>query len=237
MPAKRTLPVRTDFERHKDTYRQEIKESISFIGQDLEFFTKVKVDSLLDLTRRLVGDPSGLRILDVGCGIGITDRHLTGRFNRLYGVDVSPGIVRKAKALNPKATYRHYNGDRLPFPSGSMDVTFAICVMHHVKPDGLQRFTEEMGRVTRKGGLMVIYEHNPLNPLTRVAVSRCEMDHDAILLRMGQVGSLLGKSGEILEKRYILFTPLRPALFRALDRSLAWLPLGAQYYVAARRPH
>src|SRR5580698_9841373 len=95
-PSKSAPSTRVEFERYKDTYRQEIQESISFIGQDLDFFTQVKVNYLLDLTRRYVGDPSGLKILDVGCGVGITDHYLIKYFRKLYGVDVSRGVVRKA---------------------------------------------------------------------------------------------------------------------------------------------
>lgn len=235
MPATPLFTVCTDFERHKDTYRQEIQKSISFIGQDLDFFTQVKVHCLLDLTRRNLGEASRLKILDVGCGVGITDHYLTGHFRKLYGLDLTPGVIRKAKRLNPKASYRHYGGRTLPYPSNSMDITFAICVMHHVAPEGLNRFTSEMARVTRKGGLVVIFEHNPLNPLTQIAVSRCEMDNDAILLGMGKVKRLLERDGKIVEDRFILFTPFQAHFFRFLDKKLGWLPLGAQYYVAAKK--
>jgi SAM-dependent methyltransferase len=235
MPSSSLFTVCVDFERHKDTYQQEIQKSISFIGQDMDFFTQVKTDCLLDLTRRYLGDPSRLKILDVGCGVGITDHYLTGYFRKLYGIDLSSGVVRKAKALNPKASYRHYRGRTLPYPSNSMDVTFAICVMHHVVPEALSRFASEAVRVTKKGGLIVIFEHNPLNPLTQIAVSRCEMDDDAILLGLGKIQKLLGAGAKIMERKYILFTPLRAPLFRFLDRHLGWLPLGAQYYVVARK--
>jgi SAM-dependent methyltransferase len=239
MSAKPSKPVtapRVDFEPYKDTYRQEIQKSISFIGKDLDFFTQIKVDYLLKLTRRYVGDPAGLKILDVGCGVGITDHYLIRHFKKIYGVDLSLGVVRKAHSLNPKASYRHYSGKTLPYASQSMDVTFAVCVMHHVVPDGLDRFVREMARVTKKGGLVAIFEHNPLNPLTQIAVSRCDMDDDAILLGAQRVEGLLARSPlKILEKKYILFTPFRGGLFRALDRCLGRIPLGAQYYVAAKK--
>jgi SAM-dependent methyltransferase len=235
-PSRSIPSPRVEFERYKDTYRQEIQESISFIGQDLDFFTQVKVDYLLDLTRRYVGDPAGLKILDVGCGVGITDHYLIKHFRKLYGVDLSRGVVRKAASLNPKAAYRRYAGKTLPYASQSMDVTFAICVMHHVVPGGLNRFIEEMARVTKKGGLIAIFEHNPWNPLTQIAVSNCDMDDDAILLRTRQVEKLMGQAPvKVVEKKYILFTPFHGGFFRLFDRSLSWLPLGAQYYVAAKK--
>ncbi len=117
-----------------------------------------------------------------------------------------------------------------------MDVTFAICVMHHVLPEGLGQFVGEMARVTKKGGLIAIFEHNPWNPLTQIAVSNCDMDDDAILLRTRQVEKLMGQAPvKVVEKKYILFTPFRGGLFRSLDRCLSWLPLGAQYFVAAKK--
>ena len=91
--------------------------------------------------------------------------------------------------------------------------------------------------MTRPGGLFAVYEHNPLNPLTKVAVWRCPFDHDAVLLRMRRVIDLLSAQGfEIVEKRYLFFVPIDAAWARRADRALAWCPLGAQYVVCARKP-
>ena len=37
-------------------------------------------------------------------------------------------------------------------------------------------------------------------------------------------------------RRFMLFTPFAAPLFRRLDRSLGWLPLGAQYASYGRVP-
>ena len=131
LPARPPQP-RIKFEHYKDRYREEIQRSIAFAGQDLDFFTRVKAELILELSRRWVGPPSRLKILDVGCGVGITDRYLVGHYRKLYGIDLSSGVVRNAARSNPKASYRHYSGRKLPYPTDSMDVAFAICVMHHV---------------------------------------------------------------------------------------------------------
>ncbi|HEY5038639.1 MAG TPA: class I SAM-dependent methyltransferase [bacterium] len=225
-----------DFEKHKDQYQKEVQDSISFIGQDLDFFTEVKAGHLVKLARRYLGDPTFLKILDVGCGIGITDRYLVGQFGKVYGVEIAKGLARKAAKLNPKARYRSYDGENLPFPNDSMDVTFAICVLHHVPPTHFNAFVKEMARVTRKGGLVILFEHNPLNPLTLLAVNHCDLDDEAILIRRWKTGRLIDRRcSEILEKKYILFTPFRGSFFTLLDRLLGWLPLGAQYYVAGKK--
>ena len=229
-------PSHIDFELYKDNYQQKVQESIKFAGQNLDFFTEVKVRNLLDLSLRHQGDPKRLTILDVGCGVGITDYHLTGHFKKLHGIDLGPGMIRKASALNPKASYRYYKGGKLPYPTGSMDVTFAICVMHHVPQNQIASFTREMVRVTRKDGIIAVFEHNPWNPLTLRAVSTCDLDGDAILLRRTQVAQLLEAAGAaVVEKKYILFTPIRGTFFALLDRWFGFIPLGAQYFVAARK--
>jgi hypothetical protein len=108
-------------------------------------------------------------------------------------------------------------------------------VLHHVPPEERARFAAESHRVVRTGGIVAVFEHNPLNPLTRVAVSRCQFDDGVKLLGRGQVARLLTAAQLQVERgSYIFFTP--SARWSApSDRALAWCPVGAQHYVAARR--
>jgi SAM-dependent methyltransferase len=225
-----------NFEKYNDDYKDLVRNSIAFIGQDLDFFSEFKAKILLSLAEKYLGDISGLKILDVGCGVGITDHYLTDHFLKVYGVDITKSCIKKAAQLNPKADYRSYGGEVLPFSDKSMDVTFAICVLHHIPPAEIEKFIQEMKRVTKKDGLIIIFEHNPFNPLTNYAVNHCELDDDAILLRMGKTKRLISKNAiRLVEKKFILFTPFRGAFFNFLDRILGWLPLGAQYYVAGKK--
>ena len=54
---------------------------------------------------------------------------------------------------------------------------------------------KEMRRVVRPGGLVCVIEHNPLNPLTRLAVARCEFDRDTVLLGAGKARKLMAAGG------------------------------------------
>ena len=102
---------------------------------------------------------------------------------RLAGVDVAAGMVERARRRNPWAEYRHYAaGDPIPYDDGSFDVCFTICVLHHVAAERRPALVEEMKRVCRPGGLVAVFEHNPLNPLTRKAVRDCEFDRGVKLL-------------------------------------------------------
>jgi SAM-dependent methyltransferase len=143
-------------------------------------------------------------------------------------------MIEAARTANPKVDYRVADGTQLPFEDGSFDLAFAVCVLHHVPPPDRPVFVAELARVTRPGGLAVVLEHNPLNPLTRLAVSRCEFDDDAILLgRRETRGRLRAVGLEPVEQRYIIFFPWRSAVLGRAERALAPVPLGAQYYVAA----
>ena len=91
--------------------------------------------------------------------------------------------------------YEAYDGERLPYDDERFDVAFAICVLHHVRPAERPRFVGELRRVVRPGGLVALFEHNPLNPLTRLAVHRCAFDGDAVLLRAGEAQHVARASG------------------------------------------
>jgi SAM-dependent methyltransferase len=225
-----------DFGRYKDTYSDEVQKSIDFVGQDVDFFAELKANCLLDLARRRLGSPKSLSFLDVGCGVGLTDQHLESAVGSLHGIDVAEGAVERAVERNPWAEYAVYDGSAAPFDDERFDLTFAICVLHHVAPAGWSRFVEELARVTKRGGLVTVIEHNPLNPLTRLAVSRCEFDEDAVLLSQRQMRKLLATAGLTLaDARYIAFFPWRGSVLRRAENRLARLPLGAQYAVAGAR--
>jgi len=224
------------FDEYGDTYRDEVQKSIAFIGRDHSFFTKVKARLLLDLAASELGDPRTVHALDVGCGPGETDALLSGRFASLDGVDVSEAVVETARARNPEVVYRTYDGKRLPYEDGAFDLVFTICVVHHVPPAEWEGFVAELARVVRPGGVLAIVEHNPFNPLTRLAVSRCEFDDDATLLRSSRTEALVRRAGLALRPaRYIIFFPWESALLTKAERSLGRVPLGAQYVVTGIR--
>lgn len=224
----------SDFDPYADRYEELVERSIGFSGQEQDFFLQAKARSLLDLVRRRLADPGSVRALDVGCGGGLIHKHLD-TLGSLTGVDPSKPIIEAARAANPEVDYRVADGTELPFAEDSFDLAFAVCVLHHVPPAGRPAFVAELARVTRPGGLTVVLEHNPLNPLTRLAVARCEFDEDAILLGLRETRSRLQAVGlKSVERRYIIFFPWRSAVLGRAERALAPVPLGAQYYVAAR---
>jgi SAM-dependent methyltransferase len=216
-------------------YPHDVNRAIDFSGVQVDFFLEGKALHL----QRLIAQRLSRRefvALDIGCGIGAMHPYLRNTFAWLHGVDVSADAVRDAGQRNPWVKYVTYDGRTLPFDSAAMDVVFASCVLHHVPKVQWPEFMQEAKRVLRPGGLCVVFEHNPFNPLTRLAVLRCEFDRDAALLRRGTAELLFKTAGfSQVEGQYIFVAPSRANWAQKAEKLLGDVPLGAQYYIAGAR--
>ncbi len=227
-------PTHEVFELNAAGYEEAVDRSISFTRRDASFFARRKVTLLRQLAREHGVRLDQARLLDVGCGAGTMDRHLAGEVAALHGIDVSEEMLAVARRQVPAGTFDHYDGSSLPFAADGFDVVIAICVLHHVPPPGQAHFLAELRRVTRPGGIIAIFEHNPANPLTRRAVRDCELDVGVELLTAGQVSrALIGAGATSVTHQYFLFTPFGGRLGPAIDRVFRRLPLGGQFAVTA----
>jgi SAM-dependent methyltransferase len=225
-------PGRQQFDQYAVSYDETVNRSLGFLGAKVDYFTKVKADYIVDLLKGHFGDARALSLLDIGCGVGNFHALLRGEVGTLSGVDLSADCLDQAARRNAGIDYRQYDGSRLPFADDSFDVALTVCVIHHVPPAQWDGFAAEMKRVVKPGGLAMVFEHNPLNPLTRRVVSNCEFDADAVLLGQGQVRGLLGRAGfDDIRSRAILSVPSVGPISRRLDLQLGRLALGAQYFV------
>jgi SAM-dependent methyltransferase len=223
------------YDQYRDSYEAELDRAVGFTGKSHAYFTQAKAAKLLQLASSHLGDLTSIDALDVGCGIGLTDSHLQGRLRSLTGVDISPGVLERAREASPWARYVLYDGERLPFEEGSFDLTFTVCVVQVIDPAERPRFVSELARVTRPGGLAMAFEHNPFNPLTRLVVRRTAFGHDASMLSLRQLRAIFRTAGlETVEHGYMLLFPSRQSPLSRLEERLARLPLGAQYYLAGR---
>ena len=225
-------PMKADFENSKDHYAEIIQGSLPFSNVKHDFYTEVKAACLVRLFQERGARPEAAEVLDIGCGVGLTDTLLIPHFGRLAGVDISPGVIELAARRNPSARYLVYDGNILPFPDNAFDLVIAVNVLHHVAPQQWRQTVLEMKRVCKEGGMVAVFEHNPYNPLTRLVVSRCELDTDAVLLACRETVQLFEQSGlRRVGRGHILFFPFRGKVFRWVEDRLRWLPFGAQYYV------
>ena len=218
------------FDTYDKSFGAVVQSSIDFSGLPHSFFTTAKADALRDLIATRLHGMHDPHMLDVGCGVGEFHPFVRGMFGRLCGADVSAASVAQARYRNPDVEYEAYDGEILPYDRATFDLSIAICVLHHVPPRQWLGFLRDMRRVVRPGGLVCLIEHNPFNPMTRLAVARCEFDRDAVLLRAGRTQALMVDAGlREVESHYFLMLPSAAPFARRIERHFRRLPLGAQY--------
>lgn len=232
-----------EFDRHAAGYDGGLDNPIKrLLGSSADQFIAVKARWLLRREKGLRG--GSLRLLDYGCGAGDLMRVLAelGARGSFAGCDVSGGMLAEAdkrwpRHLGPPPALAAQDGARTPFADGQFDIATISAVLHHVPPAERPAVYAELCRVLRPGGRLYVFEHNPRNPLVRHVIARTPIDENAILLDAREVqDGLLGSGRYELETDYLMFMPPGIAWLRFVDRTLAWLPLGAQYAVAARKP-
>lgn len=104
--------------------------------------------AILDATS--VGE--GTRLLDIGCGSGLTLVHAARRGAQVAGLDVSPGLLGVARERLPDADLRLDDLQILPWPDESFDVALGVNAFQFAA-DPVAALAEAR-RVVRVGGLV-----------------------------------------------------------------------------------
>jgi 2-polyprenyl-3-methyl-5-hydroxy-6-metoxy-1,4-benzoquinol methylase len=224
------------FDQYGDNYKEVVQQSIDFVGVKYEFFVRAKIRMIEQFAAAKCLNPAAASLLDVGCGVGCLHGGLAGTFARICGVDVSQKAIEAARERNPRFEYRVMSGNSIPYPAGVFDMVTAINVLHHVDPASWQLVVFELKRVVRPNGLVCVIEHNPLNPMTRLAVLRCPFDKDAHLLGAPRARRLLKRAGLThVRSSHFLLSPFSSAAAHHVERWFGQLPFGAQYVVTGER--
>lgn len=227
----------TEFDKFAAEYREIHAANIKASGESPEYFAEYKV---VDIARELAGAgaPATARVLDFGAGVGYSVPHFRKHLPQaaITCLDVSRrSLAAGAARYANDATFRHFDGVTIPYEDGSFDVALASCVFHHIAHERHVALLAELRRVLAPGAALFVFEHNPLNPLTRHAVNTCAFDENAQLIGAPTMRGRVRAAGFAhAAVKYRIFFPARLRALRSLERRLTWLPLGAQYYVFAR---
>lgn len=227
-----------EFDKFAAEYNQLMKNEIGLSDEGVAYFAEYKIKDLAAAARER-GLPNTSAILDFGTGIGNSIPFLKKYFphSPLTGVDVSVNSLEIAqKRFLGQAKFVAFDGHKLPFKDGSFDLVLAACVFHHIEPKLQGGLVEEILRVLRPKGLFLLYEHNPLNPLTRKIVRECVFDEDAQLISAEKAKAILDSAGfSHTRSDFRLFFPKKFSFLSKIERYLTWFPLGAQYFVLGEK--
>ena len=110
---------------------------------------------------RMTGLSQGARVLDAGCGAGLT----TGAIARvlrpahLAAFDVDPGQVQRAKKRFWDASnveVRQASAKAMPYPDGEFDAVFELGILHHIP--SWREALPEIARLLCPGGVFCFAE-------------------------------------------------------------------------------
>ena len=226
----------SEFDRFADEYRAQHAANIKASGEDPEYFARCKAEDARDFS---ISAPPQLPILDFGTGIGNSLPFLRAAFPNLdlVGIDVSQRSLEIAHARFPNlAELRLFDGARIPYDTGAFGMVFAACVFHHIDHGEHLEKLSEIYRVLAPGGWLILYEHNPWNPLTTHMVKNCPFDENARLISSRLMkGRVLQSGFTQVRLRYRVFFPAVLSFLRPLEPALCWLPMGAQYCLSCRK--
>ena len=125
---------------------------------------------------------SGGQVLDAGCGAGRMLPVLAAAGCSPVGIDLSPGMVRRARQDHPGFDVRVGDLAALPFPDGSFDGFFSWYSTIHTPDEQLGAVLAEAGRVLRPGGHLLVAFQAGRGP-QEVAGGYRRLGHDVELWR------------------------------------------------------
>jgi SAM-dependent methyltransferase len=170
--------------------------------------------------------------LDVGAGTGRLAARLAGHGLRVAAADPFPAMLERLRRRDPRIETVVARGDALPFADGAFDLAYSVAVMHHIAdPRRVRGAIAEMVRVTRPGGRVLIWDHNPLNPYWPLLMRRVPQDNGSErLIPLRELVAAVEDAGAVVlraERRGLMpeFVPrrlLRPAA--ALERAVEATP-------------
>lgn len=228
---------RAEFDQFAAEYQSLHAANIAISGESPDYFAEYKVRDLATEYMAYRGGDSTPAMLDFGAGIGssvpFVRKYLPGA--QLICLDVSTKSLEVGQGRFPgQARFMHFDGSRIPFPDASFDIVYAACVFHHIEQIEHSGLLGEFHRVLAPGGIALVFEHNPYNPLTVHTVNRCPFDENACLIPGAAMRKRMNAAGfSIARIRYRVFFPRALRALRPIEQWLTWLPLGAQYYALA----
>lgn len=110
----------------------------------------------LNMILSAAGNKMSGKVLDNGCGVGMYVQHLQPHAGMVFGMEYDLERAQEAGRISPNIFCGA--GENIPLLSQSFDVILSHEVLEHVQDD--RKAVEEMTRLLRPGGRMIIFAPN-----------------------------------------------------------------------------
>jgi demethylmenaquinone methyltransferase / 2-methoxy-6-polyprenyl-1,4-benzoquinol methylase len=145
-PENRTAAVVEQFDR----------DSYGYVSKHL---TSLRIRENQRILKLIETHKKHRRVLDIGCGPGIICKDLLKLSDFVWGIDISPGMVRAAAkwfegtVSNSRIRFEVGNAESLQFPDEHFDVVCCVGVLRYL--NSLENGLQEIYRVLKPGGTFV----------------------------------------------------------------------------------
>jgi SAM-dependent methyltransferase len=213
-------------------YDRVLNRGLSLSGEGKHFFIAGRVG---DLRNQFPAGYAPRQILDFGCGTGDTAPYLAESFPsaQIVGVDISSRSLAFASA--------RYGSERVSFRSAAatqekFDLCYCNGVFHHIAPPERGAALASIQQALAPGGYFALFENNPWNVGALMVMKRIAFDRGTVPISPTGARRLVESCGlRVLSTRYLFYFPRPLSFLRAAEAPLVRVPLGAQYYVLARK--
>ena len=145
-----------------DTHSARVREEFAHQADSFARSRAMSLTETLDAVVELVPEDPAARWVEVACGPGLIARAMAPRVGSVVGFDLTPAMVEVARAEAAAARVENVSfelGDAtaLEPPDDSLDGAVTRFSFHHIPAP--VRVLEEMRRVVKPGGFIVVADH------------------------------------------------------------------------------
>jgi len=166
--------MKQDFDELAKNYDAELKTSLGiFAGNNIDKFARYKIDALALFCK------SPQSILEFGCGTGRNLPFLRQKFPnaQIFASDISEKSLEIAKNDNPSVIFAKIDSPKeLADAHKDIELVFVSGVFHHIPFEEHKNYFEALNKILAQNGKIVIFEHNPHNPLTSRIFKNSKID-------------------------------------------------------------
>ena len=159
-----TVDMKNNFLKKQSQYWDAYTDHIDTIDLvNIQLAEKIETEFLI----KLLDNPKGKKILDLGCGTGKFGLKLAKLSNSVIGIDISENSVKIANKTAKKYNIKTFKGIVGNFKKTKyknyFDYILAINLIHHT--NNADVILKNINNSLKKDGVLIVFEINPFNPL------------------------------------------------------------------------
>lgn len=129
------------------------------------------------------------KILYLGCNSGTSVCVLSPHCDSVVGVDINENAIKSAKKLARKHKIKNVefvcsNVCKMPFPDNSFDGVYAFQILEHIYPEDMDMVLNEIKRVTKTGGNILVETPTPENNYYRHSTHKFFFDNEYVIRKV-----------------------------------------------------